>query len=205
MGSLVLRGRGDYVGGEERDDGMSPWRRWEGVEVSHDGEEGMLEGDLQEEGVLLRGRGRWEVERGVEVQGVGGVDDLGSMVECERLEGSLVDYSLFRSKESKALGVRTWLQLGENSRVLTRMMRRLIGHRSIVLNRSFRDDRMVIERDLDVWDVVRFSHDHSSIHSYVHSNVFHQIVENAIYDLVRQRSSTIRLVFRHLGYTFFFG
>ena len=64
---------------------------------------------------------------------------------------------------------------------------------SIALNRSYRDDRMVIERDLDVWDVVRSWYDHSSIHSYVHSNVSRQIVENVIYDLAHQTPSTISL------------
>jgi len=50
------------VGDEARDDGMIPWRRWEGVEEIHDGEEGMLEGDLLEGGVLVRHRCvRWEV------------------------------------------------------------------------------------------------------------------------------------------------
>ena len=70
-------------------------------------------------------------------------------------------------------------------------MRRLIGHTSIALNTSFRDDRTEIERDLDVWDVPRSLHDHWSIHSYVHSNVSRRIVvTNAIYDLVHQRPST---------------
>ena len=187
-----MRGRGDCVGDEGPDDGRNPWRRWEGVEESHDGEEETLEGDLLGVGELLRCRVRWEVEKGVEVQG-GGVDDFGSMVECEHLEGSLVDYSLIRSRESKVSRVRTWRQLGENSRVPIRMMRPLIGHTSIALNRSCRDDHMVIERDLDVWDVVRSWHVRSSIRSYVHSNVSRQIVENVIYDLAHQTPSTISL------------
>jgi len=136
---------------------------------------------------------RWVGEKGVEVQRVGGVDDLGSMVECEHLEGSLVDYSLIRSRGSKVWRARTWRQLGENSRVPIRMMRPLIEHTSIVLSRSFRDDHMVIERDLDVWDVVRSWHVRWSIHSYVHSNVSRQIVENVIYDLAHQTPSTISL------------
>jgi hypothetical protein len=92
--------------------------------------------------------------------------------------------------ESKVSRVRTWRRLGENSRVPIRMMRRLIGHTSIALSRSYRDDRMVIERDLDVWDVVQSWHDRSSIHSYVHSNVSRQIVENVIYDLAHQTPSS---------------
>jgi hypothetical protein len=150
-----LRGRGDCVGDEGLGDGRNPWRRWEGVEESHDGEEETLVGDLMGEGELLRCRVRWVVEKGVEVRRVGGVDALGSMAECEHLEGSLVDYSLIRSRESKVSRVRTLRQLGENSLVPIRMMRRLIGHTSIALSTSCRDDHMVIERDLDVWDVVR--------------------------------------------------
>jgi hypothetical protein len=168
----------------------NPWRRWEGVGGSHVGEEETLEGDSLGVGGLSRCRVRWEVETGVELQRVGGVDDLGSMVECDHLEGSLVDYSLIRSMESKVSRVRTWRQLGENSLVPIRMMRRLIEHTSIALNRSYRDDRTVIERDLDVWDVVRSGRVRSSIHSYVHSNVSRQIVENVIYDLAHQTPSS---------------
>ena len=184
------------MGDEAQDDGRSPWRRWEGVEESHGGEEEMLEGDLLEGGVLSSHRcGRWEVgERGAERRLVGGGDGLGSKVACGHLEGSLVDFRLSRSMGSMVWQVRTWVQLGVNSRVRIRRMRRLIGHTSIALNTSFRDDRMEIEKDLDVWDVLRSLHDHWSIHSYVHSNVSLRIVvTNVIYDLVHQRPSTINI------------
>lgn len=90
------------MGDEARDDGRIPWRRWEGVEESHGGEEGMLEGDLLEEGVLSSHHcGRWEVvERGAELRPGGGGDDLGSKVACGHLEGSLVDFRLSRSMGS---------------------------------------------------------------------------------------------------------
>ena len=149
-------------------------------------------GDLLEGGVLVNHRcGRLEGgERGVEGRIGGGGDGSGSMVECGRLEGSLVDFRQSCSTGSMVLRVRTRLLLGGNSRVRIRRMRRLIVRTSIALNMSFRDDRMEIERDLDVLDVVRFLRDHWSIHSCVHLNVFRQIVVmNAIYGLVHQRPS----------------